>query len=140
MSLNQIIDYVQKKVNESQSHWSVSALLVLSDVDETTGLITNMNSQELNRLKISPSLESPVASVKMDSQGEGLFTFYLQLMQALQTAEARAFAPDYLEYAKTAGLGTINVGGWQTWYAEHTVLRGYRKPQKSALGTGRGSA
>ena len=109
MSLSQMRDYVQKKVNESESHWNVSSLIVLTDADGASGLITNLDAQEVNRLKISPPLDSPIASVKSESQGEALFTFYLQLMQALQIAEASALAPDYLAYARTAGLGTIDV-------------------------------
>jgi len=60
-------------------------------------------------LKIMPSSDSPLATVRTRTQGEALFTFYLQLMQALKIAEITSFAPNYLAYAKTAGLGTIDV-------------------------------
>jgi|GEM_PF-5812476 len=107
--LNKIRDYIQKKVRKSASHWNISALVVLSDGEGKSGVITNLDPNEINMLKIMPSSDSPLATVRTRTQGEALFTFYLQLMQALKIAEITSFAPNYLAYAKTAGLGTIDV-------------------------------
>lgn len=109
ISLTRLRDIVQTSVKDSGKHWGISGLVVLSDTKADAGLITNIHPIELNTLKIIPSLDSPIASIKCKSQGEALFSFYLLLMQALQIAEASATAPDYLAYAKTAGLGTIDI-------------------------------
>ncbi|MEM7116139.1 MAG: hypothetical protein AAF614_27120, partial [Chloroflexota bacterium] len=109
LSLESARDYVQKKMSESGKSWGVSSLIILSDKNGKPGLITNIDRIEIKSLKIDARIEDPVASVEAINDGEALFTFYLQLMQALQSAEANALAPDYLAYARTAGLGTINL-------------------------------
>lgn len=123
MTLENIRDIIQEKVNETQAAWGISSLIILSDRDGLPGIITNLNPIDITNITIFPSKNSPLVRVKMDSTGEALFLFYLQLLQALGIAEASAVSPDYLAYAKRAGFGKVDaavglVGMQQTHFLE----------------------
>ena len=83
--------------------------MILSDKEGNAGLVTNTDCIELGAVKIDPSIDDPVTAVVNKSQGDALFTFFLLLMQSLQSSEARVLSPDYLGYARVAGLGTVDV-------------------------------
>lgn len=109
MSLEQIRDYSQRQVYRLDRDWGISAIAILKDKDEATGLITNVESFSFGTIMLSPNRTDPIASVVTKSEGDTLLAFYLLLLEAIKLTEAMTVPPSYLQYANQGGLGTMNV-------------------------------
>lgn len=82
-----------------------SAILVLNDRENKSGVIVNVNANNLTDILVFPQQESRFASVKTNTQGKALLYFYLLLMQRLQIGGLASPGPDFMAYAAAAGLG-----------------------------------
>lgn len=109
LTFEQIRDFVQKRVNKSDKGWGIGAIAVLDDKDGRTGLITNVDPYLLGSIKVKSVRQDPIASIITKNKGDTLLVFYLLLMEALRLASSLITPPNYLSYANSAGLGTIDV-------------------------------
>jgi len=99
MTIDQIRDYVQRKIHQTGRGWGLSAIAVMSDKDGKTGLVSNTDKQSIEAIKVEAASDDPVASIETGSVGKTLFVFYLLLMEAIKLTESRIIPPNYLAYA-----------------------------------------
>ena len=109
MNLRQIRDYSQRQGDQLDRGWGVSAIVILSDADSKTGLITNVDNYYSRSVKLFSERADPTAVVATKSKGESLLTFYLLLLEAIKLVEAATTPPSYLAYATSGGLGTVDI-------------------------------
>lgn len=109
MSLEQIRDYSQKQADHFDGGWGISAIVVLSDANGKTGLITNVDTYYPAAIRLFSGQADPVVSIATKSEGETLLVFHLLLLEAIKLVEASSVPPSYLAYAHSGGLGTMDI-------------------------------
>lgn len=120
-SLEDTRDRLQAIVDLDDSDWGTSALLILSDSNRKAGIVTNADSVIAGRILLDSNNAYPIGHLDFNTVEDALFYFYLMLLHALQVNSARSFAPDYLGYAQSDGMGgpTLLIGalgGKRTYY------------------------
>lgn len=126
-SLEGTRDRLQEHVDFQTTDWGISALLILRDSEKRAGVITNADPLNVGRILLDSHNSNPIGHLEFNAVEDALFHFYLLLLHALQVNSVRSFAPDYIGYAQSDGMGgpTLrigSIGGKRTYYYKVTNI------------------
>ena len=96
--------YIRRYQSEEKSGIALSVICVLSDQNNDSGLILNVDLNNLTRPRMIPTENTRLAIIKSKTKGDVLLLFYLMLMEHLRISSMHLVYPDLEEYAKQGGL------------------------------------
>ena len=91
--------------DKTQGAQVLSILCILNDKNSETGLVLNVDSDQLNQIQLIPLESSRLAFVKLDSPGDTLLYLYLLIMEHLRNSGLLSSGPNLLRYAQLSGFG-----------------------------------
>ncbi len=90
--------------NQTTGAHALSILCVLNDKNGESGLVVNVDSNNLALTQLIPSESSRLSYLKFNSPGDTLLYLYLLIMEHLRSSGILSSGPNLLRYAQLSGF------------------------------------